>query len=115
MLAFRLWPCCPGRGNVAPFPEHMSGLREPDGNVWTTGAHLPAPQGTPVVQAPYHPVLSRAWALGARYTPHWAWASQLLKASYHVGAPGLTPQDPFNEGRTSGADTHWPCVSGPQG
>lgn len=49
-----------------------------------------------MAQAPYRSVLSRAWALGAHDTPHWARASQLLKASYHVGAPGLTPQDLFN-------------------
>lgn len=96
-LEFRLWPCCLGWvGAVVPFTKDMSGLRRTvQGARWKVcGSRCPSP--CPLRDccgAGTLPLQSRAGALGACDKPHWAWASWLLKASYHVG--GLAPQDPF--------------------
>lgn len=74
-------------------------------SVWVTQVPTSlTPQGTTVAQAPYQ-LLSTPGALGV---------FQLLKASYHMGAPGSAPFNAFNEGATPVEQTSEPLVPGPQ-
>lgn len=93
MSLFLLWGS--GCSPAAWIGVHMPGLkRTAQGSqmesVWATGTHLPNPSGHCCGTGTL-PLLSSPGALGAHGTPRWAWACWLLKASYHVGAPGSAP------------------------